>query len=371
MRKMLIGVTILFGLILAYKVFMHFMIAHFIAANKNPKVTVSTMKAVYSDWQPKVESTGTMRAVQGVNVTTDLAGLVQTIYFKPGAVVRQGELLVQLNIDSDLAQQHALEAQADLAQSVLKRDTAQYKIHAISQAVLETDTANLKNTQALVDQQKAIVAKKTIRAPFAGRLGISAVNPGQYVNVGDKVVSLQQLDPLYVDFTVPQAAMVKLSVGLTVNMSADAYPGQTFSGKITTIDPIIDANTRNVTVEATIANPKMMLVPGMFTFVSVNTGQAKKYVTLPQTAVSFNPYGDIVYKVVEKESEKNDENLSAKQTFVTTGETRGDQVMILKGVEAGETVVTSGQLKLKNDSPISVNNKINPTNNPAPQPVDE
>jgi membrane fusion protein (multidrug efflux system) len=375
MRIMLISLGILFGLIILYKIFISIMISRFIASNKSPLITVSDMKATYSTWQPKVDASASLRAIQGVNVTTSLAGIVQKIYFVPGSVVKQGTLLVQINADSEKAQLASLQASEKLAEITLKRDKSQFAIKAVSQAVLDSDVANLKNFQAQVAQQQAIIDKKTIVAPFNGRLGISAVNPGQYVNDGDKIVSLQQLNPLYADFYVPQTAIVKLKVGQTVRVLSDAYPKEIFAGKITTIDPIVDSTTRNVQVEATIDNQQLKLLPGMFALASVDTGAPKQYITLPQTAVTFNPYGDVIYKVIEQkdDAKKNDNkhSLTVKQSFVTTGEVRGDQVVILKGVEAGDRVVTSGQLKLKNDSRVTIDNSVVPANNPAPTPADD
>ncbi len=372
MRKMLIGVSILFGSIILYKLCVGFFVSFMISKNKSPAVTVSAMKAQYASWQPKVEATGSLRAIQGVNVTTSLAGMVQKIYFTPGAIVKKDDLLVQLNIDSDVAQLHSLQASAELAKITLKRDIAQYKIKAISKAVLDSDLANLKNFNAQVAEQQAVIAKKTITAPFSGRLGISAVDLGQYVNSGDKVVSLQQLDPLYIDFFIPQTELVKLKVGQAVRVTSDSYPNEKFKGKISTIDPIVDVNTRNVEIEAIIENPTLKLLPGMFGWATVDVDKPKQYITLPQSAVSFNPYGDIIYKLKEVKNDKTNKMiLTANQTFVTTGEIRGDQIAILKGLNADEMVVTSGQLKLKNGSQVEIDNSVVPADNPAPKPVDE
>lgn len=361
MKIMLISVGVLFGAIFGYHAFANFMMKRYFAANQDPVQTVSTMKVGYSDWQPTVKASGSLRAVKGVNVTTELAGMVQTIQFTPGANVKEGDVLVQLNADADIAQLHALQANAALAKVVYKRDQAQYAIKAISKATLDTDEANVKNTQAQTDAQAATVAKKTIRAPFTGRLGISAINPGQYINVGDKIVNLQTLDPIYVDFYVPQQTLTQLQVGQSVTLKIDSHPDKTFTGKITTIDPAIDTSTRNVEIEATVENPDFELTPGMFTAVEVDTGTTQHYLTLPQTAVSFNPYGDIVYLVKQIGQEK-----IVNQVFVTAGPTRGDQVAILKGLQDGDMVVTSGQLKLKNGSRVTINNQIVPANNPTP-----
>lgn len=372
MRTMLIFVGVLFGCIFAYKLFTSLMIKMYIASNQSPVITVSAMEAGYSYWQPQIKATGSLRAIRGVNVTTELAGMVSTIYFTPGASVKDKDLLVQLNAVSDNALLHSLEANAELAKVTYLRDKAQFAARAISKQVLDTDAANLKSLVAQVAQQAATVAKKTIRAPFAGRLGISAVNPGQYVNPGDMIVTLQTLDPIYVDFYLPQQSLAVIKVGQQVEVKTDTFPAKTFSGKITTVNPAVDTSTRNVEVEATLANPEYELTPGMFATVAVDTEAAKRQLTLPQTAITFNPYGELVYLIKETGKDKKGEPiLAVRQAFVVTGETRGDQIAILKGINEGDRVVTSGQLKLKNGSLVAINNSIVPPNNPDPKAPDE
>lgn len=363
---MLICVGILLGLVFGYKIFINHLIKNFIAAQKDIP-TVSTTKVGYSLWDSKLTAVGSTRSIRGVNVTTELAGLVEKIYFTPGTSVSQGALLVQLNADSEMAALHALEANAALALITYNRDKKQYAIHAISKAVLDNDIGNLKNLNAQVVQQAAIVAKKTIRAPFSGHLGISAINPGQFLNPGDTVVTLQTLDPIYVDFYLPQQNLAQLQVGQAVTVTSDSYPGEKFTGKITTVNPLVDTTTRNVEVEATIANPTNHLIPGMFASVEIITGQPQRFLTLPQTAISFNPYGQLVYIVKQTGTDKKGNPiLIANQSFVITGQTRGDQVTVLEGLKEGDTVVTSGQLKLKNNIQVSINNSVQPTDNPAP-----
>lgn len=372
MKIMLISVGILFGCIFIFQGFKSFMISRALSSNKNIVTPVSAMKLEYQLWQPQLKASGSLRAVRGVNVTTELAALVKTINFTPGAYVKEGELLVQLNADSDIAQLHALEANAELAKTIYVRDKAQYAVKAISKVTLDTDAANLKNLQAQVAQQAAIVAKKTIRAPFEGRLGICLINPGQYINTGDKIVNLQSLDPIYVDFYVPQQELTRLKVGQTVNITSNMHPDRAFTGTITTIDPGIDPATRNVQVEATIANPTHELTPGMFASVQVDIGEPQRYLTLPQTAITFNPYGNIAFIIRESGKDKKGKPiLKATQTFVTTGETRGDQITVLTGLKEGDLIVTSGQLKLKNGSAVVINNAIVPANNPTPQVKNE
>jgi membrane fusion protein (multidrug efflux system) len=368
MRIMLICVGILFGGIFLYKFVMSLMIKYMMA-HHSQTVTVSTMKADYALWQSELKAVGSLRAVRGVNVTSELAGMVKTIYFTPGILVNEGTLLVALNVDADIAQLQALQATAELSAITYKRDKAQFAIRGVSKEVVDTDAANLKNIQAQVQQQTATIAKKIIRAPFNGRLGISAVSPGQYINPGDNIVTLQQLDPIYVDFFVPQQSLVDLKLGQVVSLTSEMFPNKVFKGKITTINPLIDTTTRNVEIEATLSNPRFELVPGMFALVNVDTEKPERYITLPQTAISFNSYGSMVYFV---KSDKNDaKRLIANQAFVTTGETRGDQVAILKGVQKGDELVTSGQLKLKNGTAVTINNAIVPADDPAPNLLDE
>jgi len=374
-KRMLIMLALaglIFGGIFGFQYFKSQMIKKYMAGNKPPPATVTTMKVDYEAWQPQVNSVGSLRAVRGVDVTTEIAGLVRSIHFSSGQSVSAGDLLVQLNADSDVAQLRALEAAADLAETTYERDKAQFEAQAISKAQLDADAANLKTAKAQVAQQAALVAKKSIRAPFAGQLGITTIQPGQYLNTGDKIVTLQQIDPIYVDFSVPQQQLPRLKIGQSVAATVDAFPGRTFAGRVNAIDPKVDPNTRNVQVEASIANHKRELLPGMFASTNVSAGGEQRYLTVPQTAVSFNTYGATVFVVqpgAAKEGAKG--AMTVKQIFVTTGETRGDQVAVLSGLKAGDVVVTSGQLKLKNGSEIVVDNKATPSNDAAPRPVDQ
>jgi membrane fusion protein (multidrug efflux system) len=374
-KRMLImlGCVVLLIAALAGGFYLH--IQKLIASSPKPGAqTITTIKVEALEWQPQLSAVGTVTAVRGVDVTTEIAGLVRQVNFKSGQDVKAGDLLVQLNDDSDVAQLHSLQAAAELAATVLTRDKAQFAAQAISQAQVDGDTADLKSKLALVEQQKATVEKKAIHAPFSGELGITTVNPGQYLNPGDKIVSLEKIDPIYIDFYVPQKQVAGLSLGQNIGLTNDAYEGVNFTGKITALNPKIDSATRNVQVEATLANPKHQLLPGMFANVKVDMGQKKRYLTLPQTAITYNPYGSTVFIVKPddkkdgKKDDKGNPQLVAQQVFVTTGATRGDQVAILTGLEAGQQVVTSGQLKLKNGTPVVVDNTILPGNNPNPTP---
>ena len=372
MLIMLAVVGLLFGGIFGYQAFKAHMLEKSLAGMQMPPVTVTAMKAELHDWQPQLKAVGSLRAVRGVDVTSEISGLVRTLHFKSGDDVKAGNVLVQLNADADIAQLHALEAAAELAGTVYTRDRKQFDVQAISQATLDADIADLKSKRAQVAQQVALVDKKTIRAPFAGRLGISTVNPGQYINPGDKIVTLQSLDSIYCDFLLPQQELSRISLRQKVIVTSDTYPGRKFDGRITAINPQVDAATRNFQAEATLANPKHELLPGMYASVEVQAGSVERHLTLPQTAVTYNAYGDTVF-IVEESGKGADGKplLTVRQTFVTVGGTRGDQVAILKGIKEGDMVVTSGQIKLKNGSPIIINNQVQPANEAAPQPVDE
>ena len=371
MLIMLVAVGVVFGGIFGYQAFKARMMKKYMSSGQMPPVTVSALKAASEDWQPQLKAVGSLRAVRGVDVTCEIAGLVRSVHFKSGDEAEAGQILVQLNADSDIAQLHSLEAAAELAQTVYERDKKQFAAQAISRATLDSDAADLKGKQSQVAQQAALVDKKTIHAPFAGRLGISPVNRGQYLNPGDKIVTLQSLDSIYVDFYLPQKELSRVSPGQTVVAFTDAYPGRTFSGKISAVNPKVDPQTRNVQIEATLQNSRHELLPGMYASVAVRAGAVQRYLTLPRTAVTFNPYGETVY-IVEETGKGPDGKpaRTAKQTFVTMGPTRGDQVAILKGIREGDLVVTSGQLKLKGGSPVVISNKVQPSSDAAPKPVD-
>jgi membrane fusion protein, multidrug efflux system len=360
-----VAVVVLIALIAAIKIYQ---IMGYIAQAKHnaaPPQTVTTMVARYSEWQPQISAVGSVRAVRGVDITTEVTGLVRSVDFRSGEDARRGQILVHLNADSDIATLHSLEAAADLAATVYARDKMQFEAQAISQAQLDADAADLKNKRAQAAAQAALVEKKTLRAPFDGRLGITTVNPGQYLNTGDKVVTLQELDPVYVDFRLPQEQLAQVRPGLEVRVSLDAFPGESFPGRINAVDPLVDSSSRNFQAEATVANPAHKVLPGMFVRVAVLTGAQQHYLTLPQTSITFNPYGSTVFLVQKDEKGKR----TAQQTFVTTGATRGDQIAVLSGIKEGDEVVTSGQLKLKNGTPLDISTLAQPSDaaNPKPQ----
>ncbi|SDJ04438.1 membrane fusion protein, multidrug efflux system [Paraburkholderia steynii] len=370
---MLICVGVLLGALVGFNLFKAHMIRKFMASNAAPAATVTSAVARYQSWQPQLSAVGSLRAVRGVDVTTEVPGLVREIPFNSGQEVKAGQVLLRLNDDSDRALLASLQAAADLAQTVYKRDKAQYDIQAIAKAQLDADAADLKSKRAQVDQQAALVEKKTIRAPFAGRVGITTVNPGQYINPGDAIVTLQAIDPIYADFYLPQQQLGQLQVGQTVVVDTNAYNSRTFDGKIRSINPRVDNTTRNVQIEATVDNRERKLLPGMYANVKIDAGNEERYLTLPQTAITYNPYGATVFVV--KAGEHKDAHGKvmpiAQQVFITPGPTRGDQVAILKGIGEGTQVVTSGQLKLKNGTPLVIDNRVLPSDSPNPTPQEQ
>ena len=372
MLIMLILVGAVLGGLFGFKTFVNGKIQEAMAGMANMPQTVSATKAETSDWQPRIDAVGSLRAVRGAELSLEVPGVVETISFQSGDEVKAGQVLLTLRKEDEEARLQSLEATASLAQITYDRDVKQLKAQAISQAIVDNDEASLRNARAQVAVQKAILDKKTLRAPFDGKLGLRQVDLGQFLSAGTEIATLQSLDPIFIDFLLPQQAVAQITVGEKVRAKVDAFPGRTFEGKITAINPKIDTGSRNVQVRATVSNADQKLLPGMFATVELDTGTAQRLVTLPQTAVSYNPYGSLVYIVDEKgQGPDGKPQLAARQVFVTTGATRGDQVAIVKGVSEGDTVVTSGQIKLRNGVPIVVNNSAVPTNNPAPKIVDK
>lgn len=340
------------------------------AALADPPQTVSTTVAATSQWQGKLTAVGTFRAVNGADLALQQPGIVDAIRFQSGADVAAGDVLLDLRKEDDTAKLQSLQATADGYAIILKRDQGQLKINAVSQATVDSDLVNVRNALALVAQQQALVAQKTLKAPFAGRLGVRQVDVGQYLTAGTTIVTLQALDQLYVDFMLPQQAVDKVKVGQQVTAHVDTYPKETFLGQVLAVNAKVDQASRNVQVRAVFNNEAHRLLPGMYALIDVAVGAPVNYVTLPQTAIVYNPYGNSVFLAVKKDAGGKDQ-LVARQMFVTTGATRGDQVAVLSGLTAGETVVTTGQIKLRNGTVLTVDNSIAVANDPSPNPVDQ
>ena len=365
---MLAAILLVVGAIAFWKYYTIRTLIAKMSAQKPPPTVVSSIKAVEEVWQERRHAVGSLAAVQGVTVSNELPGTVQSIAFESGTLVKQGDLLVQLDVTNDQAQLRGLEAQATLARVNLDRAKGLRNSNTNAQTDLDTAEAQHQQAQAAVDTLKANIAKKTITAPFAGQLGLRQVNLGQYLAAGTAIVTLQAMDPIYVNFTVPQQDVVNLSPKQSVQVSIDAYPGEAFDGAINAINAKVDDATRNLAVQATLGNAGGKLKPGMFGAVDVLLPRQARLITLPQATIVYNPYGNAVY-IVEKSKEAGGTGaLIARQRFVQLGETRGDQVAVLKGVQIGDEVVTSGQIKLRNGAAVAINNSVLPENNPAPTP---
>jgi membrane fusion protein (multidrug efflux system) len=369
---MLIAVVVILGGIFSMQRVFGGMFKKNMAAAAAAPQTVSTIEAATSGWQPFVQSTGTLRAVRGADLSAQASGVVDEIAFDSGNEVAAGKVLLRLKPNDDYAKLQQLQAAAELADQTYKRDQEQFAAQAISQANIDTDVSTLKSARAQVAAQQALIEEKIVKAPFAGRLGIRQVDIGQYLTAGTTVVTLQALDPILVDFYVPQQALAQMKIGQAVAATVDTYPQQTFSGAIEAINSKIDASSRNVQVRATLHNPDRRLVPGMFATVRIAYGEKNEQITLPQTVVTYNPFGDTVF-VVEKNGvdDKGNARMTVQQRFVKLGATRGDQVAVLSGVKVGEIVVSAGQMKLRNGTAVAVNNDVVPANSPNPNPPNE
>ena len=371
MKRILFAVVLLvviFGGVFGYRMFVDSKIQEAMSQRQRPPTAVAAMEAQLEVWQPCLESVGSLEAVQGVEVTGELPGLITAITFSSGETVTKGQALVKLDTSSDRAQLRSLEAAKELAAIQYKRMKNLVKREMSPQSDLDIDEARFKQADAEVDRQRVQIEKKQIKAPFSGQLGIRQVNLGQYLEPGTPIVSLQALDPIYVNFSLPQQHFQKVSVGQAVTFTVNTWPDRAFSGTITAIPPKVDETSRNFKLQATLDNGDTRLKPGMFGTVCLDLPDTRELVTLPQTAISFNPYGDVVYVLQSTDEEFNGQPVyMASRKFVTTGETRGDQIAVHKGLEPGETVVVSGQHKLREGARALINNSTMPGNNPSPQ----
>ena len=363
----IVGVLLVIGALAAVKALQ---IRAMIAQAKEsvpPPETVTTAPVRAESWEARLTPVGTLTAVQGVMVGAELPGKVVEIAFESGAKVRKGDLLIRQDTSSETAQLPGAEAQVDLARTILARDAEMLKEQIISQADYDASVANLEQATSQVNQIRATIAKKTVRAPFAGRLGIRKVNLGQILREGDPVVTLQSIDPIHVDFTLPQQELPRVRTGLPVRITCDCLPKFAISGSITAITPLVDAETRNVELQATVQNREEKLRPGMFVNVEVGLPVRKQVLVVPSTAVVYAPYGDSVF-VVEDDKEGK-EGKTVRQQFVRLGEKRGDFTTIAEGLKAGEIVVSTGAFKLRNGQAVTVDNTLAPTfrENPSPE----
>ena len=335
-----------------------------------PPTAVTTTVAEKSQWQPTLETIGTVTAINGVTISTDLAGIVSKIAFESGSQVKAGDLLVQLNTDQQQAQLAQAEAQRDWTQITLTRNQELVAKKTVSQSDYDSATAQFHQAQATVDQFKALIARKTLRAPFAGVVGIRQINLGQYLNTGDAVVTLQSFDPIYVNFSLPQQNLSQLTVGQSVEINMDAYGDKVFPGKVTAINSLVDQNSRNVQIQATLPNSETQLRPGMYAKVKVVLPEAQEVVAIPSSSIHYAPYGDSVFIVSDLKSDDGKTFKGVKEQFVKLGQSKGDLTAIVSGLKPGDEVVTSGVFRLRSGEAIIVNNKATPGSETSPTPSD-
>ena len=364
--------ALVLGGIFGWQAFMGSMMRKYMSAAAAAPQIVSTVTAGATSWQPRLEAVGTLRAVRGADLSAQASGIVNDIQFESGNEVPAGKLLLRLRPNDDFAKLQQLEAAAELAAQTLKRDQEQFATQAISQATLDTDVSTLKSARAQVAGQQALIDEKIVKAPFAGRLGIRLIDLGQYLSAGTTIVTLQALDPILIDFYLPQQALELLKIGQAATATVDTYPGARFTGVIESISSKVDAASRNVQVRASFRNADRRLLPGMFATVAIDSGAPSSQITLPHTCITYNPYGATVYVVKHGGADTGAKlKLTVEQRFVTLGDTRGDQVAVLRGVNAGDEVVSAGQMKLRNGATISINDTLQPTDDAHPMPPNE
>lgn len=340
------------------------------ASFQPPPEAVTSIVAQREQWPSSMGVIGTMEAVHGVTVSADLPGVVERILFESGQSVHAGDVLVVLDTKQERAQLASLEAQSELARVNFGREQQLVNAGVISRMEYDQASAQQKATEANVAEIRATIERKTIRAPFTGVLGIRKVNLGQYLSAGMAVVPLQSLNPIYVNFGVPQQSARQVRVGGNLHVTSEDLAGNIFTGKVTALDSVIDETTRNIQVQATLPNPDGKLRPGMFVQVDVGLGASRSVITLPASAISYAPYGDSVFVITDLKDPKGKTYRGVRQQFVKVEGSRGDQVAVISGVNPGDEVVTSGVFKLRNGAAVNVNNKVQPGNNPAPKPED-
>jgi membrane fusion protein, multidrug efflux system len=333
-----------------------------------PPTAVTTIVAQRETWPSTLDVIGTVAAIHGVTVSADLPGTVDKINFESGKWVKEGDVLVELDTRQERAQLAQVEAQRDLAHINYGRTQQLVQEGVIARTEYDNVTAQQKLTEAQVGEIRATIARKTIRAPFSGILGIRQVNLGQYLAAGQAIVPLQSLNPIYVNFGVPQ--QTQLSLGRTLRIASDDLPGAHFTGRVTALDSVVDQSTRNITVQATLANPQNKLRPGMFVQVALGLGASTQVIALPASAINYAPYGDSVFIVTDLKDPKGKPYRGVRQQIIKLGGTRGDQVGVISGINPGDEVVTSGVFKLRTGGAVQVNNKVQPNNNPSPKPED-
>lgn len=338
------------------------------AAFQMPPEAVTTTVATQEEWPSSFSAIGSVAAVQGVAISADLPGIVERIQFDSGQQVHTGDVLVVLDTRQEQAQLAALDAQRELARLTYNRIQGLLNERVISQAEFDRASAEFQQTEARVGEVRAVIDRKTIRAPFSGMVGLRQVNLGQYVSGGGELVSLQSLNPIYVNFGVPQQSLGQIAIGRSVRITSNDTAGAEWTGRVSAVDSKVDEATRNIQIQATLPNADGKLRPGMFVQAEVGMGKSQALVALPISAISYAPFGDSVFVVVELKDADGRAYQGVKQQFVKLGPSRGDQISVLSGLKAGDEVVTSGVFKLRNGAAVLVNNKVRPGNNPSPKP---
>ncbi|HVM60626.1 MAG TPA: efflux RND transporter periplasmic adaptor subunit [Verrucomicrobiae bacterium] len=338
-----------------------------LAAFAPPPTAVTTTVATRESWQPVLSAVGSLRAVNGVTVSTDLAGIISQISFQSGTTVKKGDLLVKLDSRQEEAQLRSAEARRDWAKISLDRQRSLVSDGAVSKSDYDQAETEYRQANAAVDDAQALIARKTIKAPFDGVVGIRQVDLGQYLNVGAPIVALQSLDPIYVEFAFPQQNLDQIVVGKALRITAAGVSGEKFDGEITAIDSQLDGSTRNVTVQGTIKNPQHQLLPGMFVNVEVLLPE-QEAIFIPASSVSYAPYGNSVFVVKNNSTPGAAAGKVVEQQFVKLGPTRGDQVTVVSGVKEGDVVVSSGVFELRSGAAVQVNNSVQPGNEANPNP---
>jgi membrane fusion protein (multidrug efflux system) len=364
-----VGLVLIFGLIVGIKA-MQIVKMKSASQQGMPPTTVTSAEVKQENWPTLLSAVGSVSAVEGAVVSSELAGVVAEIKFENGGVAKKGDVLMQLDASAEEAQLHSAEADLELARADSQRagDLAARKV--ISKAELDAAEAKYKQKAATVDQMRSMITKKTVHAPFDGQLGIRQVNIGQSIDARQPVVALTSLDPVFVDFALPQQHLAQLREGLEVRMRSDAMPGREFAGKLTAINSMVDASTRNVSLQATLPNPDHVLRPGMFAKVEVVLPRKEPVLAIPATAIAYAPYGDSVFVIEKKKDEKTGkESQVIRQQFIRIGEMRGDFVTVKQGLKAGETMVSSGVFKLRNGMPVVINNELAPKPEVNPTPA--
>jgi membrane fusion protein (multidrug efflux system) len=339
--------------------------------NVMPPTTVSSATVKEEDWAPTLSAVGSLSAVQGAIIAAELGGVVSEIKFENGGVAKKGDVIMKLDASQEEALLRSSEAEAELARQDLERTRGLASEKVVSKAELDAAESKFNRLNAVVDQMRSSIRKKTLVAPFDGQLGIRQVNVGQMINAGQQVVPLTSLDPLFADFALPQQYLGQLKPGLEVHVTTDALPGRVFGGKLTAINSMVDSSTRNITLQATLENPDHALRPGMFAKAEVTLPEKHKTLVIPGSAISYAPFGDSVFVIDKQKDDKTGkESQVIRQQFVRVGEARGDFVAITQGLKAGEVVVGTGVFKLRNGMTVTVNNDLAPKPQINPNPVD-